>query len=280
MNVRRAWSCCRHDLRRLLSTPRAWAVLILTLLFVENQFSPIRQMLVAESLTLSFPGMALYMLCDAQVTLMLGLGLVMLLFDAPFLDETQRYVIARAGRGSWGLGQTLYVGAAALAYLLFFLLCLLALQAPWTDWSGGWSGGLDELVNYGAYEYYNTMLDYDSWLMQAYTPVGGLLLSGLLHFLILAALGLTMFAVNCLGRHRLGFLPCLGLLLWDALIEEFFMAPVYYFSPVTLCRLTALDYGDGMGRPPVWYALVVLALLAAALGALCVTLSRRKELSL
>lgn len=280
MSIKRAWSCCRHDLRRLTGTPRAWAVLILTILFVENQFTPIRQMLVAEGLTLSFPGMALYMLCDAQVTLMLGLGLIMLLFDAPFLDETQRYVIARSGRGSWGLGQVLYVGLSTFMYLMIFLLCLMALQAPWTDWSGGWSGALDELVNYGAYEYYNTMLDYDSWLMQVYTPWGGLALTLLLHLLAFSFLGLLMYAINCLGRQRLGFLPCVGLLLWDALMEEFFMAETHYFSPVTLSRLTALDYGDQMGRPPLWYALAALALLAGLTGAICVRLSCRKELSL
>lgn len=280
MNVRRSWACCRHDLRRLASTPRAWAVLILTFLFAENQFSPVRQMLAEEGLTLSFPGMALYMLCDTQVTLMLGLGLVMLLFDAPFLDETQRYIITRTGRGSWGLGQTLYVGAAALAYLLFFLACLLALQAPWTDWSEGWSGGLDELVHYGAYEYYNTMLDYDPWLMETYSPWGGLALTGGLHLLAYTALGLILFAFNCLTRSRLGFLPCTGLLLWDAVMEEYFMENVYYFSPVTLCRLTALDYGDEMGRPPAWYAAVVLAVLVGLLGWVCVGAARRKELSL
>ena len=36
--MRKSWASCRHDLRRLASTPRAWAVLVLTILYVENQF--------------------------------------------------------------------------------------------------------------------------------------------------------------------------------------------------------------------------------------------------
>ena len=179
-----------------------------------------------------------------------------------------------------GAGPVLVWGHKEPAVPLSFLACLLALQAPWTDWSEGWSGGLDELVHYGAYEYYNTMLDYDPWLMEAYSPWGGLALTGGLHLLAYTALGLILFAFNCLTRSRLGFLPCTGLLLWDAVMEEYFMENVYYFSPVTLCRLTALDYGDEMGRPPAWYAAVVLAVLVGILAWVCVGAARRKELTL
>ena len=277
---RKAWACCRHDLRRLASTPRAWAVMILTLLFVENQFAPIRQMLVTEHLTLSWPGMTTYLLGDAQVTMMAGLGLLLLLFEAPFTDETQRYIITRAGRGAWGRGQVLYVTCVCVLYLMAFSLVLLLFQAPWSDWSSGWSGGLNALARERYDQIYDTMIEYDPWLMDAYTPYTGMALTLGLHMLAFLALSLVQYVVNVMGGGRVGFLIAAAPLLVDSVIEEFFDTTAYYFSPVTLARLPALDYGDDMGRPPIWYAILVLTLLVAALSTLSVHLSKRREIQL
>ncbi len=278
--MRRSWACCRHDLRRLASTPRAWAVLVLTLLYVENQFAPIRDMLRIEGFTLNWPGMATYFLSDAQITMMAGLGLLMLLFDAPFTDETQRYIIARTGRGAWGRGQLMYVMLASAAYLAVFLLALLLFQSPWTDWSGGWSNGLAALAKEGYYEIYDTMIEYDPWLMDAYAPVQALSLSLSLHALAFLSLALIQYVVNVLGGGRIGFLLAAAPLLFDSVIEEFFDVPWFYFSPVTLSRLPMLDYGDEMGRPPLWFAFAVLTALAAALVYLSLRLSKRREILL
>lgn len=277
---RKAWVCCRHDLRRLASTPRAWAVVILTLLFVENQFAPIREMLVTERFTLSWPGMTMYLFGDAQATMMAGLGLLLLLFDAPFTDETQRYIITRTGRGAWGCGQVLYVAFVCVLYVVAFSLALLLFQAPWTDWSPGWSGGLNALAKERLYEVYDTMIEYDPWLMDAYTPLSGMALTLGLHMLAFFVLALVQYVVNVMGGGRVGFLVAAAPLLVDSVIEEFFDTAAYYFSPVTLARLPALDYGDDMGRPPVWYAFLVLALLVTALVALSVRLSKRREILL
>ena len=277
---RRTWACTRQDLRRLISTPRAWAVLILTLLFIENQFAPIRLMLTTEALTLSWPGMTMYLLNDAQFTMMAGLALLMLLFDAPFTDEAQRYIITRAGRGAWGRGQVLYVLLMCVVYVLLLALVLLAFQLPFTDWSSGWSSGLDALVRDGLYEQYDTMLDYDPWLVDVFTPLSGSALMLSLHMLAFFVLALIQYAVNVLGGGRIGFLIASAPLLFDSVIEEFFPVSAYYFSPVTLSRLSTLDYGDEMGRPPIAFAFIVLTVLALALSWLCVRLSKRREILL
>lgn len=273
-------ACVKHDLRRLATTPRAWAVVILMVLFVENQFAPIRLMLVNEKMTIGFGGMAMYLLNDAQFTMMAGLGLLLLLFDAPFTDETQRYIITRTGRRTWSRAQVAYVLLMCVLYVILLLVILLAFQWPWTDWSDGWSSGLNALVKDGYYEYYDTMLDYDPWLMDVYSPLGGMGLMVVLHVLAFGVLALVQYLVNVLGGGRIGFLIASAPLLFDMVIEEFFGVEAYYFSPVTLARLATLDYGDEMGRPPIWYAFLVLTLLIVILSVVCVRLSKRKEIML
>lgn len=78
-------------------------------------------------------------------------------------------------------------------------------------------------------------------------------------------------------RGRAGFLVAAAPAMFDVVITEYFSTSVYYFSPLTLTRLSCLDYGDGRMCPTVAYAAIVLLLLAAVLGALFVFVYGRKE---
>ena len=124
------------------------------------------------------------------------------------------------------------------------------------------------------------MLNYDSWLIHSYAPAMAWGLETLLHMLALMLLGAALMNLNALADRRLGFAAVAAPVALDMLLEQFFGAPVYYYSPLTLSRLSGLDYGDGMGRPPVIYALVVLMAGTALLSALFVRAVKRRELRL
>ena len=276
---RSAWVCCFHNMRRLLTTPRTWAVVLLLPLFLDGQMQPIRYMLLVEGQKVSLAGMLVYLLNDSQVTLLGGLLLMMLLFDVPMTDETQKYIMIRTGRASWAHGHALYILMVTTLYLLLFCASTAALLAPYLDWSGGWGTGIDALTD-GMYEVYDSMLNYDPWLIRVYSPLGGALLSLGLKFLGFLALSMLMCAVNVLFRTRLGFLVPAALLMLDSVADEYFTESLYYLSPISLTRLSFLDYGDGMGRPPVWYGAAVLLGLCAMLAALTIYFCRRREIRL
>jgi len=67
---------------------------------------------------------------------------------------------------------------------------------------------------------------------------------------------------------------------FDLMVQEYFSESTYYFSPLTLCRLSGLDYGDQMGRPSVIAAFLVLTAAIALLGMLFVRGARRREVNL
>lgn len=276
----RVWVCCMHDLRRLISTPRAWAVLILSVLILENQFAPVRALLSQEGLRVSFPGMLLYLFNDPAVTLLTALMLLMLLFDVPMTDETQRYIITRTGRGAWAKGHVCYILLATALYVLLLALIVLCLALPWADFSGAWGTGLEAFVLGGMYEVYDSMLNYDPWLMRAYTPLTGALVTMSLHYLGFAMMALTMCAVNLGFRTRMGFLAAAIPAILDSVADEYFSAEALWYLPLSLSRPSALDYGDQMGRPPLWYAWLALTALVIVLMLLVVRLCRRRELGL
>ncbi len=277
---RGALVCCLHDVRRLLATPRAWAVGILLLLLLDNTMQPIRYMLVIESQKVSWPGMLMYLLNDSQTSLMSGLLLLMLLFDVPMTDETQKYIIVRTGRAAWARGHVLYILAAVATFLLMYCAFTLVLLAPYIDWTGGWGSGLIAFAEGGMYEVYDSMLNYDPWLMRVYTALGGGLMAVGLKFLGLTMLALILCAANVGFKTRLGFLVAAVPLVIDSVADEYFSIWMYYLTPMSLTRPSFLDYGDEMGRPPVWYGVMVLMVLCCALAALVVRLCRRREIRL
>ena len=276
---RGAWVCCLHDVRRLMVTPRAWAVGLLILLFLDGQMQPVRYMMLHEGLKVGLLGMLTYLLNDPQVTLLSGLLLLMLLFDAPMTDETQKYIMIRTGRAAWARGHALYILVATAAFVVAFCGSTALLLWPYLDWSGGWGTGIVAFTE-GMYEVYDSMLNYDPWLVRAYTPLVGGLLSVGLKFVGLLMLGMLMCAVNVLLSTRLGFLAPAALLMLDSVADEYFTEAMYYISPMSLTRLSFLDYGDGMGRPTVWYGAAVLIVLCGLFTLLTIQFCRRREIRL
>lgn len=273
---KRAWACCRHSLMTLTTSPRIWALLILCILSFDRYLAPITDMMTAENLRVSWSGLVVFLLNDSWVSAMITLGLLLLLFDIPRRDEAQKYLLIRAGRRAWACGQLYYILCLTALYMVSLGLILLAWIAPWFDWTLGWSAAIERFVN-GAYEVYDSMLNYDPWILRAYSPIGAMLITVLLHYLCFAMLGFLMCLINGTLGSRAGFLIAAAPAMFDVVITQYFSETAYYFSPLTLTRLSALDYGDGMMRPPVLYAFCVLILLAALLGWLFVRIYGRKE---
>ena len=191
--------CLRGNLRRLCATPRAWAVVILLFLLLENQLAPVRALMIGENATVSLFGMLVYLLTDPVVTMISSMLLLMLLFDVPMTDETQRYIISRTGRASWAKGQTLYIVVACLCYLALMMLFTAVLLRPHLDWSGAWGSGLILFAQERMYEVYDSMLTYDPWLMNVYSPASASLLSLALRFLLLCSLAHEPLSRRCLA---------------------------------------------------------------------------------
>lgn len=274
---KRAWHCCLHSLRTLTSSPRLWALLILGLLCFDRYLAPITALAADEGLRIGWAGLTVYLLNDSWLSVMVTLGLLMLLFDVPRTDAAQKYLLLRSGRKAWAWGQLLYIMVTTALYMLALGLILLAWIAPWLDWSGGWSPVIERFAN-GADQIYDSMIGYDPWLLRAYSPFGALILEALLHYICFVMLGFTMCLFNGTLGNRAGFLLAAIPAMFDTVISEYFSEAAYYLSPLTLTRLSCLDYGDGMLRPTVGYAFIVLTLLTVLTGWVCLRIYGRKEI--
>lgn len=269
----------RGCIRQMLGSARFWVVLIVTALYIDNQMEPIHLMLKTEGLTISIPGLLSYLINDGSVTSFIALACMALLLDAPCADELQRYLMLRTGRKEWAKGQAVYCAGVAAVYMLGFTLIAALYALPYLDASLGWSSGIGFMTE-GGFMIYDSLLEYDPWLIRAYSAVGAWLLQWALHILMLALLGLVLMNVNLYIDRRAGFAVVAVPVGLDLLVQEYFSESTYYFSPLTLCRLSGLDYGDKMGRPSVIAAFAVLIAGIALLVWLFVRGVRRREVKL
>lgn len=274
---KRAWACCRHSLRTLTSSPRLWALLILGLLCFDRYLAPITALAADERLRIGWMGLTVFLLNDSWITAMAALGLLMLLFDIPRTDAAQKYLLMRSGRRAWARGQIYYILCITAVYMAALGLILLAWILPWLDRSMGWSSAIERFVN-GADQVYDSMISYDPWLLRTYSPLGALAVEVLLHYICFVMLGFVMCLFNGTLGSRAGFLIAAVPAMFDVVVNEYFGEAANYFSPVTLTRLSCLDYGDGMLRPTAGYAFIVLTLLAVFFGWLCLRIYGRKEI--
>ena len=275
----RTLACAAHNLRRLTASPRNWALLILAVLCFDRYIAPIRALMVDEGITIGWPALMVFLLNDSWLTVLAGLGLLVLLFDLPMADEAQKYLLIRSGRGAWARGQIVYILLATAIYMLVLGVLVLLWILPWIDWTWGWSDTIMRFVD-GAYEVYDSMLDYDPWLISSYSVLSAFGIQVALHFICFATLAVVMAFFNSLVGNRAGFLFAMGPLMADTVMTEFFGVHVWYFSPVTLTRLSCLDYGDGMMRPSVGYAFVFLTAWLVLFILSFLRLHRRKEIRL
>ena len=271
-------ACLRYNLKKLLSSPVTYLVIVLTVLFVDREILPVRNYLRDSGELVSWPGLLTYLLDYAPLTLLLGLAMIALLSHLPMTDEAQVYIMARSGRKSWARAQVALIFVVAVAYMVLVALTVLLWISPYVDWSGGWSDGILAFVEGGAYETYDSLLSYDPWVMRTYAPWAAALMELALHALAYGFVALLVYVGNVLFGRRGGVLLGVLPLAADALMASFYAGLPNYFSPVTLSRATMLDYGDGAGYPPVWYAFVALMALCALFAYLSVRLSMKKEL--
>src|SRR5699024_1005021 len=79
-----------------------------------------------------------FLLAEPYSRLMVMLGLILLLCDAPFIESDHPALLLRSGRRTWTAGQVLYIaGTSAVYFAVVYLLTVLVLL-PHVGFEPGW----------------------------------------------------------------------------------------------------------------------------------------------
>lgn len=144
------------------------------------------------------------------MTLLL-LGLLLLLSNAPFINQRSMYAIIRVSRKSWAVGMILYIFAAAFLYYLTMLTFSVVLVAAHAYCGYFWSDAIYTLANtksvtasieFGIYFPYIAVI-------KSFSPLHALFHTVCLASLYGAILALVMFAISMRNAKIYGLLAAL-----------------------------------------------------------------------
>ena len=202
---------------------------------------------------------------------------VILFCNAPFEDESYQYMISRAGRLSWGLGQVLYITKMSILYIACLAAATIIPFLGHIQWSNEWGKIWGTLGKTNAGAGFGVKLSVNQNIMRQYEPVNALLISIFLEFSCVLCIGLLIYFGNKITAKSAGTFAGALVAVLDICVSNDWLDWAYRFSPVSLAQL-GLFYGFA----PKWginlaYAEKFFAFAAVSLSALCAAANYREK---
>ena len=180
--------------------------------------------------------------------LYLVLPIIILFCDAPFLDNTQPYIIVRSKRTVWALGQMIYIAVSSFIYSLFLMIMSVIVNLGHMEFTSQWGSFIrDPFVNNYLNENPRGYFFVVDHIVKYFTPLQAMWFTFLFLWLVGILLGLLMFCLNSVSGSRiLGAFCATFLLVWIqgvGWLSEWFVR----LSPVSWVDLTNISIS---GEPP------------------------------
>lgn len=250
-------------IRKLPSTPRVWLAAFFLLLFSREAVKYLGDYCVAQHTAIS-PWIYPFIFTTNYYILLFFLNFILLLADAPFMDESQLFYILRSGRKKWLLGQFFYIAICSFLYFLAVFLLILIWLAPYMKWQTGWGKILTTLAVRGRGTY---VIDFyvNQSIIEKYSPVSAFAISFSLCVLAGIFLGMLMFILNLLFKWGSGLAAASILVILQMFIHyEIGGRFLRLISPISWVNILYIN-NTSLGLP-AWYPFLGFTCLIVVLG--------------
>lgn len=179
---------------------------------------------------------------------------LLIMCDAPFLDDMQTGVVLRIGRSNWVLGQIIYIAVISILFWLFILLGCIINVLPNLDTNLSWgkvfismASHLISVSGFGA----------SSAVINNFTIIEAFGLCFILNVLLSFFMGLTTFNMNLATNKRYGIVIPFAMIMfhWQFIGGFGFPYKLLKISPVSLANLMLLDPMSKTAFPTHQYSL-------------------------
>ena len=276
--LRKAALCCRHNYQKWLSSPRMLALALLIWLAMDASVGELANFARRQDLMITALGVYPLLSSNLFIKLLINMGGLMLFCNAPFVDEMQPYLILRCGRGAWTIGQLMYIISGVLLYLIMLNGVAWLYLGGRGIFNNEWSNGLRTLMYLEGMEGSPLFFSVDPKLVLYFTPLNAWLMSMALDFMGLILVAGTTFIVNQAFSSNKGVIAAGILLLTDPVVAESSYPLLWFWSPMTLTRITNLDMGYLPTKPDIQYAFILLPVLCGITMAVAFWAGRYKSI--
>ena len=262
-NIRKVFAVTALQWQKNMHRTQFWIVIILVPLLAYRYMSPVMRFARATGVSATPVGIAFYF-SDYGFSMILCLGLLLLLSQAPFMDEQMTYVLLRCDNLQWYLGSILYCIMLSSFYIAYWCLCLILPIIRNLDWNMEWGKIWNSLCQTTAFYDYKMTVKMP-YVLLSYSGAQALGLSVTLKLLYSAIIACIVFTWNIPWRIPFGSLSVILLMLEDYFAMNGHGYAFYWYSPSTMSRLSMLDNSNTFLQPCAREALLLLTAVFAFL---------------
>lgn len=275
-SFRTIMAVCTQNIRKWGTNYRMWMAAIIALIFIHSFTKGIGIFCAQVGISVS-PWIYPFLYSDRYMKLLFFFPLILLFCDAPFVDDNQAYVILRAKRLTWGMGQITYIMIGSALYFLFLVFGTIVLNLPYMMFTGEWGKVLGTLANTNAAQVTGVTAIVSGHVINLFTPLQAMWFTFLLSWLSGIFLGLLIYVVNTISNTRvLGTLAASFFLVFSAVVSR--KPELQWFSPISWNTIGCIDIGGTTRYPTITYILTAYAILIVLLAVCALAVNRKKAI--
>lgn len=230
-----------YNMRMIKENIRIPFLLIIVVLYIMENLSAVATFSRSVRIAVT-PFAFVFLINNYRVQFIIAACAVILFCNAPYEDKLYQYMITRAGRLSWGLGQVLYIIKMSAVYIGSLFAASIIPFLGHITLSNEWGKIWGTLAKTSAGAEFGVELWVSSNIIREYEPINALLVSILLEFACVLCIGLVIYFGNKITEKSVGTVIGAFIAVLDVCISNDWMDWAYGFSPVSLTQLE-LFYG-------------------------------------
>lgn len=267
----------RYNMRMMKENIRIPFILLITVLYVMESLAAVFTFSRTVHINVT-PFAFVFLINNYRIQFIIAACAVILFCNAPFEDESYQYMISRAGKLSWGLGQILYIIKMSILYIGCLVAATMIPFLGHITWSNEWGKIWGTLGKTNAGEEFGVELTISPNIIQEYEPVHALILSILLEFSCILCIGLIIYLGNKMTGKSVGTVTGALIAVLDICVSNDWMDWAYGFSPVSLTQLDLFyGYASKWGIN-LAYAERFFLIAIVSLSALCVASNYKEKI--
>lgn len=207
---------------------------------------------------------------------MVYLGAVLILSEAPFMDEVSPYVIMRSKRSAWWKGECLYIWLATFLYMAFLVIISILIVLPTVTWNGLWGSTIAHILK-------NSNIPISTEIVKVFYPSATLGMTFLSGWISMVFLGHLAYAVSLSTNKKiLGLLAMIFFVLLDPVVKWLGFGMdnqwMFRFSPISWSSIANWKMVNSQAPMEIPYIVGVYTALIIGCMIIIAWASKRKQI--
>lgn len=275
--------CVKVNFQKWTVNPRIYTLAVIIIAFLAYHSFGLSQFAATQEIAVT-PWIFPY-LTTPPVMQVFACLTILLFSDAPFVDRHMPFLIIRAGRRNWIIGQLLYIVIAAFVYAIFILLISMLVLIPNVQLSTDWGIILKSLAANSEIIPSVTIFP-DERILTMFSVFQAMLISLGLFWLVSIFIGVLIFCFNIVVGKMSGlvasgvfiFISFFSIVHGRLILGDW----ISYLSPISWMSMSFFDWDSTMtfSSPSPTYAVLFLLLAITLMGIASIKVFCRKDLDI